>query len=36
MVKNYNTCVIMNLGQKCALTLLFLQSTAYVFAGMSM
>ena len=33
MVKTYNICVIVNLNEKYVLKLLFLQSTAYTFAG---
>jgi len=33
MVKTYNVCVVMNLNQKYVIKLLFLRSTAYVFAG---
>jgi len=33
MVKIYSICVIVNLNQKYILKLLFLQSTAYIFAG---
>jgi len=33
MVKTYDICVIMNLNQKYILKLLFLQSKAYIFAG---
>jgi len=32
MVKTYDICVIMNLNQKYVFKLLFLQSTAYIFA----
>jgi len=36
MVKTYNICVIMNLNKEYVLKPIFLQSTAYIFAGILM
>jgi len=36
MAKTYNICITMNLNKKYVLKLLFLKSTAYIFAGIQM